>query len=79
MSCNVPVRNESYMNCQYEIVYSYDPRSYDRNFCNCVKKPEKQRTSTGFEPVTSRYRLCPGGGFTPQMSRIVKHIAETGP
>ena len=26
--------------------------------CNCVKKPEKKvRTSTGFEPVTSRYRL----------------------
>ena len=25
-----------------------DPRSYDRNFCNCVKKPEKKfRTSTG--------------------------------
>ena len=23
---------------------------------NCVKKPEKVRTSTGFEPVTSRYR-----------------------
>ena len=33
---------------------SYDPRSYERNFCNCVKKPEKFRTSTGFEPVTSR-------------------------
>ena len=34
-----------------------DPRSYDRNFCNCVKKPEKKfRTSTGLEPVTSRYR-----------------------
>ena len=25
-------------------------------FCNCVKKPENFRTSTGFEPVTSRYR-----------------------
>ena len=24
---------------------------------NCVDKPEKVRTSTGFEPVTSRY-LC---------------------
>ena len=23
---------------------------------NCVEKPEKVRTSTGFEPVTSRYR-----------------------
>ena len=27
-----------------------------RNLCNCVKKPEKKfRTSTGFEPVTSRF------------------------
>ena len=25
-------------------------------FCNCVEKPEKFRTSTGFEPVTSRFR-----------------------
>ena len=32
-----------------------DPRSCDRNFYNCVKKPEKKfRTSTGLEPVTSR-------------------------
>ena len=23
---------------------------------NCVQKPEKVRTSTGFEPVTSRYQ-----------------------
>ena len=38
---------ESYMNCGYEIKWSYDPRSYERNFCNCVKKPEKFRTSTG--------------------------------
>ena len=29
----------------YEIKLSYDPRSYERNFCNCVK-PEKFRTST---------------------------------
>ena len=34
-------------------------RRNERNLCNCVKKPEKEkkfRTSTGFEPVTSRYR-----------------------
>ena len=48
--------NGSYMNCGYKIKWSYDPRSYERNFCNCVKNPEKFRTSTGFEPVTSRYR-----------------------
>ena len=46
----------SYMNCGYEIKWSYDPRSCERNFCNCVEKPENFRTSTGFEPVTSRYR-----------------------
>ena len=48
--------NRSYMNCGYEIKWSYDPRSYERNLRNCVEKPEKFRTSTGFEPVTSRYR-----------------------
>ena len=47
--------NESYMNCGYEIKWSYDLRSYEHNFCNCVE-PEKFRTSTGFEPVTSRFR-----------------------
>ena len=36
--------------------WSYDLRSYESNFCNCVEKPEKFRTSTGFEPVTSRFR-----------------------
>ena len=30
--------------------WSYDLRSYESNFCNCVEKPEKFRTSTGFEP-----------------------------
>ena len=34
----------------------YDHRSYERNLSNCVEKPEKVRTSTGFDPVTSRYR-----------------------
>ena len=33
---------------------SYDHRSYESNLSNCVQKPEKVRTSTGFEPVTSR-------------------------
>ena len=44
------------LNCGYEIKWSYDPRSYERNYCNWVEKPEKFRTSTGFELVTSRYR-----------------------
>ena len=33
---------------------SHDHRSYERNLSNCVEKPEKVRTSTGFEPVTSQ-------------------------
>ena len=39
--------NGSYMNYGYEIKWSYDPHSYERNFCNCIEKPE---------PVTLRYR-----------------------
>ena len=35
---------------------SHDHRSFERNLSNCEQKPEKVRTSTGFEPVTSRYR-----------------------
>ena len=35
---------------------SYDPHSWECNFSNRVVKTEKFRTSTGFEPVTSRYR-----------------------
>ena len=42
--------NGSYMNCGYEIKWSYDPRSYERNFCNCVEKPENFRTSTDTWP-----------------------------
>ena len=29
---------------------SHDPCSYECNFCDCIWKPEKFRTSTGFEP-----------------------------
>ena len=32
-----------------------DPRSYERNLCNCIRSLKKFRTSTGFEPVTWRY------------------------
>ena len=37
---------------------NYDQHSYERNLSNCVKKPQKVRISTGFEPVTSRYRCA---------------------
>ena len=32
------------------IIIINDEMIYERNFCNCVKKPEKFRTSTRFEP-----------------------------
>ena len=41
---------------QNQLQVSHDHRSYESNLSNCVEKPEKVRTSTGFEPVTSRYR-----------------------
>ena len=41
---------------QSDLIQGSSRRS-ERNLCNCVKKPDKKfRTSTGFEPVTSRYR-----------------------
>ena len=40
------------LKCRYEIKWSYAPRSYERNFSNCVEKTGKFRTSTRFEPVT---------------------------
>ena len=44
------------LNGGYEIMWSYDPRSYERNFSNCLEKPENFRTSTVFVSVTSRCR-----------------------
>ena len=40
------------LNCGCEIkkANNFDPHSYECNFCNCIWKPEKFRTSTGFEP-----------------------------
>ena len=35
---------------------SYDAHGYECNFSDCIRKPEKFRTSMGFEPVTSRYQ-----------------------
>ena len=53
-----------------------DARSCDRNFYNCVKKPEKNSgLSTGLEPVTSRYR-CDGSFFIsyPQFTYDLFHM-----
>ena len=56
---------------------SYDHRSYERNLSNCVQKPEKVRTSTGFEPVTSRNR-CDAltSGFIAQLVRASHRYRE---
>jgi len=53
------------INCQV----SYDHRSYERNLSNWAQKPEKVRTSTGFEPVTSRY-------WCDAMKPLVWHIRQ---
>ena len=45
------MNHTSILNCGYEIKCSHDPCSYERNFSNCVEKPEKFRTSTRFEPM----------------------------
>ena len=59
--CNIKIFSGAknfwgYRHCKYSIKWSYDLRSYEHNFYNCVEKPEKFRTSTGLEPVTSRLR-----------------------
>ena len=36
------------LNCGYEIKFSFNPSRYERPFSNCVVKPDKYRTSTGF-------------------------------
>ena len=60
VSSNEPVKNGYEMfhilNCEFENQVSYDLRSYECNSSDCILKPEKVSTSTGFEPVTSRYR-----------------------
>ena len=48
--------NISYIELQIWNQVSYDYGSYERNLSNYVYKPEKVRTSTGYEPVTSRYQ-----------------------
>ena len=47
------------MDCGTGTTYqvSYDLCSYEHNLSNCIYKPEKVRTSMGFEPVTSQYRV----------------------
>ena len=42
------------LNCGYEIKWSYDPRTYQRNFSNCVEKSEQSWASMGFESVILR-------------------------
>ena len=55
MSVN-DIWNESYMNCGNEVKWRYDRRS-ETQFKQLRKEAWKKfRTSTGFEPVTSRYR-----------------------
>ena len=78
-SFSLPVREKSFGNVSQAILIikfssmksilsqvSHDHRSYERNSSNWIEKPKKVRTSTRFEPVTSRYRCdAPLEGFKP--------------
>ena len=44
----------------------------DAIFSNCENKPENFRTSTGFEPVTSRYRCDAIATVWPPMLEDVR-------
>ena len=57
--CAAVIKSILNNNC---VKWSYDPCSYGRNFSNCGEKLEKFRTSTDFEPVTSRCRCHSGFG-----------------
>ena len=63
VSSNHPVKNGwsdiwnvSYIGLRISNQVSYDHRRGERNLSNCGGRPEKVRTSTRFEAVTSRYR-----------------------
>ena len=63
--------NVSYIELRIWNQVSHDHRSCERNLSNCEQKPEKVRTSTGFEPVTSRYRC---DALTNWMFQYMKHF-----
>ena len=60
--------NGSYMNCGYEIKWSYDPHSYGLNFSNCGEKPEKFRPYDPFHIPFHRGFLTPKAARTNQLS-----------
>ena len=51
--------NGSYMNCGYEIKWSYDPRSYGRNVCKLRKEAWKFRTNLNYTAATSTTASAP--------------------
>ena len=58
--CEVIICNISYVQLRMWSQVSYEPRRYKSNLCNCTyRRQKKVRTSTGFEPMTSRY-WCDG-------------------
>ena len=40
-----------------------DPRSCEYSLCNCIRRLKKLRTSTGFEPISLRYRCNSHSSF----------------
>ena len=69
------------LNGGYQMKWSHDPRSYERKFSNCSEKPEKFKTLTVLEPVTSP---CWGdalinGAVRPQMVRTGRLRVQSYP
>ena len=58
--------NVSYIELRVWNQASHDHRSFERNLSNCEQKPEKVRTSTGFEPV----EVLTFSGFCSQLLKL---------
>ena len=66
--------NVSYSELRIWNQVSHDHRSFECNLSNWEQKPEKVRTSTGFEPVTSRgsnpVEVLTFSGFCSQLLKL---------
>ena len=58
--------NVSYIELRIWNQVSHDHRIFERNLSNCEQKPEKVRTSTGFEPV----EVLTFSGFCSQLLKL---------
>ena len=68
------------LNCGCEIKWSYDRRSYERNFSNCVHRPEDFRNSSAGHNFTwfhiSKWPAPKVSGFIAQLVRASTRYRE---